>query len=90
MRGTAGIGVSRSGVSFTQHQRTLLVPWDHLERVELYRMRTGRWGGHVRMVGLHVDDIVDLVRHYRGSQGRGELRHLTTPPAPAGWPLPDN
>lgn len=129
MRGTAGIGVSRSGVSFTQHQRTLLVPWDRLEHVELYRMRTSRWGAHVRMVGLHVDDvasirglsgslrrlanvnrafgptlswpvtmfdlagddIVDLVRHYHEDpEARDELPHLTTPPVPAGWPLPEN
>lgn len=129
MRGPAGIGISPSGVSFTQHRRTVLVPWDHLERVEPYRMRTGRWGGHVRMVGLHVDDvanvrglsgslrrlanvnrafgptlswpvtmfdlagddIVDLVRHHHERpEARDALPRLTTPPAPTGWPLPEN
>lgn len=69
MRGTAGLGVSRRGVSFTQHQRTVLVPWEHLDGVELYRMHTGRWGGYVRMVGLHVDDV-DHIQGLSGSLQR--------------------
>lgn len=85
MRGTAGIGVSRSGVSFTQSQRTLLVPWDHLEHVELYRMRTGRWGGHVRMVGLHVDDVANI-RGLSGSLRR--LANVNRAFGPAlSWPV---
>lgn len=60
-RGPAGIGVSASGVSFTQRERTVLVPWGHLERIETFRMRTGRYGGHVHMVGLYVDDHHNIV-----------------------------
>lgn len=61
MRGPVGLGISASGVSFTQLERTVLVPWANLERVEVFRMRTGRYGSHVNMVGLYVDDHRSLV-----------------------------
>ena len=79
MRRTVGLGISASGVSFVQNGHVLLVPWAHLDRVEAFRLRTGR-GGSLRVVGVYIDDPQNLMGSAR------VLRRLVRL-APAGSPV---
>lgn len=77
-RGIAGLGVSRSRVSFTAGGRTMLAAWDLITGVEAFRMRASRYG-HVRMVGVHVTDVDRLQGLGRGLRRLARINHRLGP-----------
>lgn len=83
VRGVAGLGISRSGVSFTAGGRTMLATWDLITGVEAWHMRAGRHG-RVRMVGVHVIDVDRLQGLGRGLRRLARINHRLGPDL--AWP----
>lgn len=82
-RGVAGLGVSRSGISFTAGGRTMLAAWDLVTGVEAFRMRASRYG-RVRMVGVHITDVDRLQGLGRGLRRLARINHRLGPDL--AWP----